>query len=68
MIRPKAVALMLGVSEQTLARWRVEGGKLPYSRLGRAVVYDLADIEAFVSARKRTSTSEFTDPASPRDA
>jgi excisionase family DNA binding protein len=65
LIRPKDAARMLGVSEQTLARWRVEGGKIPFARLGRAIVYDVVDLEAFVAARKRTSTSEHPEYSLP---
>jgi predicted DNA-binding transcriptional regulator AlpA len=53
-------AQMLGVSVRTLQRWRIEGAEasLPYCRLGeRRIGYMVADIEAWVRARRITSTS-----------
>lgn len=36
-----------GVSNSTLARWRADG-VLPYSKVGQAVYYALADVEALL--------------------
>jgi len=55
-LRPNEAAAYLGIRPQTLARWRCEGGKIPWVRLGRAVVYDLADLDAFADANKRLCT------------
>lgn len=43
-------AAMLGLSVKTLRRWRWEGRELPYVKLGGAVRYDLADIDAYIVA------------------
>lgn len=64
-LRASEAAEFLGVATQTLARWRVEGGKVPFVRLGRAVAYDICDLRAFAESTKRLSTtdtvrSEFT--------
>jgi hypothetical protein len=44
----------------TLAKWRLTGTGPRYSKYGRIVVYDRADVERFVEAQKRRSTSEST--------
>lgn len=56
-LRPNEAAEYLGVRPQTLARWRCEGGKIPFARMGRAVVYDIADLDAFAASQKRLSTT-----------
>lgn len=41
---------LLGIRPQTLAKWALEKSqRLPFVRVGRAVRYRLADIEAFIS-------------------
>jgi predicted DNA-binding transcriptional regulator AlpA len=50
---------MLGFASGFLAKKRVQGFGLPYVKLGsRAVRYRLSDIESFIGANKRHSTSE----------
>jgi hypothetical protein len=44
--------------QQTLAKWRIEGGGPPFTKVGRMVVYDIRDLRAFVDARKPRSTSD----------
>lgn len=51
-LRAKEAAQQLGVAAQTMARWRVEGSPIPWSKVGRSVVYSLDDIEAYVESRK----------------
>ncbi len=51
-------AELLGVKVSTLRAWRIKGSKLPFLRLGRAIRYDPADIEAFKLASKAYSTTE----------
>lgn len=63
MLRTPQAAAYLGVSPATLAKWRVFGGGPRYRKLGRVVVYDPAELEQWVEARSRTSTS--TDSATP---
>lgn len=70
-LRVPQAAAFLGLRPQTLNRWRVEGGKLPFSRVGRAIVYDLRDLERFVElgcrvGPRRSETRErraYTRPA-----
>jgi predicted DNA-binding transcriptional regulator AlpA len=56
-IRTPEAALHLGVAARTLANWRVRGGGPPFSRLGRVVAYDLADLDAWADSRRLCSTS-----------
>ena len=58
-LRPPAAAEYLGLSASTLAKMRLRGDGPIYSKAGpRVVVYDLADLEFWLAARKRTSTSD----------
>ncbi len=58
-LRPPAAAEYLGLSASTLAKMRLRGDGPIYSKAGpRVVVYDLADLESWLTARKRTSTSD----------
>ena len=52
-------AAFLGLSKQTLARWRVEGGGPPYCKFGSRVVYRRADLEAFAGGNTFDHTSQY---------
>jgi predicted DNA-binding transcriptional regulator AlpA len=56
--RARKAAEYLGVSDSTLAKWRMRGDPPGYRKLGRVVVYDQADLDALLEACRRTSTSE----------
>ncbi len=47
----------LSISVQTLNKWRWEGKGPRFCKLGSRVVYDLADVEAYVAAQVRSSTT-----------
>ena len=58
-LRPPAAAEYLGLSASTLAKMRLRGDGPIYAKAGpRVVVYDLRDLESWLAARKRTSTSD----------
>lgn len=57
-VRTREAAEMIGLRPQTLNRWRTEGSPIPFSKLGKAVVYDVADIQEYVASRKQRSTSQ----------
>lgn len=57
MLRTDDVAKLTGLSSSTLAKLRLTGGGPPYIKLGRTVVYDPADVEAWLSTHRRSSTS-----------
>jgi predicted site-specific integrase-resolvase len=54
----ETAARLLGVAPATLERWRWAGRGPRYRKLGRCVRYALEDLEAFVAASARTSTSD----------
>ena len=50
----KQVAEILGVKPNTLAYWRCTGRyRLPYIKVGRLVMYRPADVDEFISSRRR---------------
>jgi excisionase family DNA binding protein len=53
----REAARRLGLSASTLNKMRVHGGGPRYSKLGSAVRYSTADLDAWVAANSRTSTS-----------
>ena len=50
-------ARRLGLAVATLRRWRWSGKPPLFVKIGAAVRYDPADLEAFISAGRRSSTS-----------
>lgn len=48
----------LGLSESTLSKRRVFGGGPKYLKLGRRVVYDTRDLDKWLDAHRRSSTSD----------
>jgi predicted DNA-binding transcriptional regulator AlpA len=57
-LRTKEAAFYVGLSASTMEKRRVYGNGPRYTKLGRVVVYDTADLDAWVSANTRTSTSD----------
>lgn len=57
-LRTPETASFLGVSQSTLAKWRMYGCGPPYSKLGGVVIYDIADLDTFAAERRRLSTSD----------
>jgi hypothetical protein len=52
-ISEKEAAAYLGpISMRTLQDWRIRGVGPPYSKLGKRVAYDLADLDAFAAAQR----------------
>lgn len=54
----REAALALRVSERTLERWRVSGDGPPFAKLGRRIGYRAEDLDEWIAARIRGSTSE----------
>jgi predicted DNA-binding transcriptional regulator AlpA len=62
-LRPEQVEVIFGLSRKYLAHARGRGDGPPFSKAGRKVVlYSVADIEEWLAARRRQSTS---DPGAP---
>ena len=60
-LRTKEAAEYLGVSERTLEAWRTNGGGCVYRKIGGCVRYAPEDLDAFVDAGRRTSTSQVVE-------
>jgi predicted DNA-binding transcriptional regulator AlpA len=56
----KEAARYLSLGKSTLDKLRVLGGGPAFIKIGKRVVYDPADLEAWFASHKRTSTSEAT--------
>ena len=59
LLTEKEAADYLNVAPATLRRWRWASRPPRFVKIGAAVRYDPADLEAFIEAGRRTST---TDP------
>ncbi len=58
-LRPNEAARALGLAPSTLARYRTHGGGPRFTKLRRVVLYDRADLFAWVAShRKLDSTSD----------
>jgi predicted DNA-binding transcriptional regulator AlpA len=57
-INASEAAEYLGISVSTLSKRRVFGGGPKYLKLGRRVVYDPRDLDAWLNAHRRASTSD----------
>jgi predicted DNA-binding transcriptional regulator AlpA len=57
-LRTTEAAAHCGLSRRTLEKLRVLGGGPVYMKIGRAVVYDVDDLEAWLAAHRRRSTSD----------
>lgn len=55
-IRTKQAAHYLGLSKSTLDKMRCFGGGPRFYKFGRAVIYDVADLDAWKAERARTGT------------
>ncbi len=54
----KDAASIMGLATQTLAKYRVTGESPPYHKIGRKIVYDREQLEAWMAERRRRSTSD----------
>jgi predicted DNA-binding transcriptional regulator AlpA len=57
-LRAKAAAVYLDLTEQALANMRVDGKGPVFTRIGRSVRYLKADLDAYLAANRRRSTSD----------
>jgi excisionase family DNA binding protein len=62
-LRTTEAASYIGVSESYLNKLRVYGGGPQFLKMGKRVSYDKADLDIWMAARKRNSTSEYTSSA-----
>lgn len=57
MLRTEDAATYTGLSASTLTKLRLTGGGPEYIKLGKAVVYDPADLDGWLCSKRRRSTS-----------
>lgn len=62
LINEGEAARRLGLSVKTLRRWRWAGKGPRFLKIGAAVRYDPADLQGFIEAGRRTSTSDRGEP------
>jgi len=63
LLSERETAHRLGMRPNTLAHWRISGLQpLPYVKIGRSIRYRIADVEAFIEAR-RTGAGTFDSRA-----
>lgn len=53
-----AISKLLDCEVKTLQAWRCRGGGPPFIRVGRLVRYRPQDVEAWITSRRVSSTSE----------
>ena len=56
--RPKQTAAYVKSSESTLAKMRLKGNGPTYTKFGRLVLYAKRDLDKYLAARRRHSTSD----------
>ena len=61
-LRVREAAGRLGLSASTLNKWRTQGRGPRFVKLGRAVCYRPADLDAWPHDQVRSSTSEYSSP------
>ncbi|WP_290952560.1 helix-turn-helix domain-containing protein [Hyphomonas sp.] len=62
-LSPTETARHLRLSASWLAKSRLTGKGPPFIKAGRSVLYDLDDLDEWMTARKRKSTSDVGDEA-----
>jgi predicted DNA-binding transcriptional regulator AlpA len=58
MLIAEDAAVYLGLGRQSLAKMRLTGDSPPFFKIGRRVLYDRDELDAWLSSRKRRSTSD----------
>jgi len=57
-LRTPGAADYIGLAKSTLEKMRLRGDGPRYAKLGRVCTYTTEDLDAWVNARSRTSTSD----------
>ncbi|HEY8126156.1 MAG TPA: helix-turn-helix domain-containing protein [Methylocystis sp.] len=58
LVNERRAAEILGLQVKTLQEWRTSGKGCPFVKIGRAVRYSLADLDAFIVKNTVQSTTE----------
>lgn len=62
LISPEKAAEHLNLAPSTLAKMRLAGTSPKYAKMGRRVAYRREDLDAWITERIRSSTSEIGQP------
>lgn len=54
----QAAEYLGGLQPNTLEGWRVQGRGVPFVKIGRLVRYRVEDLDAYLTAQTRSSTSQ----------
>ena len=54
----REAAQFLNLSPRTLEKWRVTGGGPSFKKVGRRALYSYEDLQHYLAARTRKSTSD----------
>jgi predicted DNA-binding transcriptional regulator AlpA len=57
-VRTREAARYLSLSPRTLEKLRVNGSGPDYFKLGRAVLYAICELDAWIARNRRSSTSD----------
>ncbi len=57
-LRTREAARYVGLAKSTLEKRRITGDGPPFLKIGRSVRYDTDDLDLWLGAQKRNSTSE----------
>lgn len=57
-LRTREAAAYCGLAMSTLEKLRLTGDGSPFLKLGRSVLYDTDDLDAWLTAHRRRSTSD----------
>lgn len=60
-LRTSAAANYCGLSKSTFDKYRLTGEGAVFIKIGRSVIYDTADLDNWLEARRKKSTSEYTN-------
>ena len=58
LLTEQQVEMLTGLSKRWLQKMRYQGNGIRYLKIGKAVRYRATDVEAFLHAHERSSTSE----------
>lgn len=58
MLAASDAAAYMGLAPQTLAKMRLYGDSPPFYKLGRRVLYKRGELDSWIAARRRRSTSD----------
>jgi predicted site-specific integrase-resolvase len=57
MLTANEVAKALRIKPQTLAKWRLQGRNLAFIKAGSRVLYDVAEVQRFITRQTLASTA-----------